>query len=106
MAYVYLIKSRNNYKIGYTSNLGFRFAQYITCNPNAQMIQYVRVQKKTKHQLESIIHNEIKDMGYKFLTVRNPFTKKTVVTEWIKSDTEISLSMFKATKNRKIVNID
>ena len=59
MAYVYLIKSGNNYKIGYTSNLGFRFAQYITCNPNAQMVQYVRVQKKTKHQLETIIHNEI-----------------------------------------------
>jgi hypothetical protein len=104
---VYLIKQEartgSYFKIGYTKNLA-RFNAYITNNANVKILETVDTYKKTKHQLETAIHNELKAQGFDF--VRN----YGIMTEWVFIDIAQEeafeckgLAQFKACKNRKII---
>lgn len=102
---IYLIKSAsydNNkvfYKIGFAKNLNNRLNSYITDNPTSIVIEQIVTYSKTKHQLETALHKELKALGYKF-TVHYGKT-----TEWIEVDKDkpISLKDFKACKHHKVI---
>lgn len=98
---IYLIKSNNFYKVGYTNNLQKRLKSYNTDNPNIEIISICKTYKKTKHTLECLVHKEIIANGYKFHNG----------TEWFrvprnqqKTFNTNGLKMFKCCKNRKVYN--
>lgn len=106
---IYLVKSevRNGtfFKVGYTTNLDNRMKGYTTHNPNIQLIETIVTYKKTKHNLETEVHEEIAEMGYKFHTVEI----NDILTEWFfvpiekeKEFEEKGLAQFKACKDRII----
>ena len=106
---IYLVKSEVRhgtfFKVGFTSNLDNRMRFYATHNPNIQLVETVVTYKKTKHNLETEIHNEIAKMGYTFHTVEI----NNILTEWFfvpiekeKEFEENGLAQFKACKNRVI----
>ena len=105
---IYLVKSpdRNGtwFKVGFTSNLMMRLTHYYTHNPNFELLETVDTYKKTKHKLETEIHNEISALGFNFKVAKNG-TK----TEWFfipkENEEEFErngLGQFKAVKGRKI----
>lgn len=98
---IYLIKSeqRNGtlYKVGFTTNLIKRMAQYKSHNPNTQLLETVATYGKTKRHLESVIHSEI---TYNFVNDSEWFF---VPIEYEKDFESKGLSQFKACKNRKII---
>lgn len=103
---IYLVKSasfnsnKTYYKIGFANNIISRLKNgYVTHNPSIQLVETITTYKKTKRQLETQLHNELKNMGYNFhIGLFN------IQTEWfeIDSDVKISLQDFKACKNRKV----
>ena len=104
---IYLVKTevRNGtfFKVGFTANLPQRLVPYITHNPNVELLETVKTYKKTKHNLETEIQEEIKSLGYDFKV------KNGTVTEWffIPKDKEkeferLGLGQFKACQNRQI----
>lgn len=48
---LYLIKSRDRFKIGYTSNLKKRLSTYITHNPDIELISYKQGTRKDEKEL-------------------------------------------------------
>ena len=100
---IYLIKSASHnqgkvfYKIGFTNNLEHRMKYYATSNPTVELIATINTYRKTKHQLETALHKELKSLGYKFKLVFN------ITTEWFECDSEIRLEQFKACYGRQIV---
>ena len=104
---IYLVKQEARtgtyYKIGYTKSIN-RFKQYITHNANIQILEMVDTYRKTRHNLESAIHNELKLQGYQFIS------NYGISTEWVyvpieqEEDFERQgLAQFKACKGRKII---
>lgn len=114
MRAVYLIKSelRNGslYKVGFTTDLVKRASQYHHYNPTAKMIEFIEVYEKTKHQIESAIHKEILEMGYRFVDMDT--NDRRTGLEWfyvsIEQEEEFErkgLAQFKTCKNRKIYKV-
>jgi hypothetical protein len=110
---IYLIKDEKCngafYKVGYATDLGKRLEGYYTANANIELLQTIDTYGKTKHQLETAVHREIKALGYKFRVTINPITKKRRVREWFfipKALTEDferkGLTQFKVCKGRMI----
>ena len=92
------------YKVGYTTNLVQRLIPYFTHNPQAELVETAKTHRKTRHALETAIHNEIKDMGYSFKVAKNG-----AITEWFfvpaeqeKEFEHKGLAQFKAMKGRTI----
>lgn len=110
MNIVYLITNGcGSYKIGFTRNLEKRMSHYYSHNPATKLINFVNVQNKTKFQLETELHNELKKMGYKFII--NIFDGSA--TEWItpnetfkKELDKNGLKCFNACKNRIVYKRD
>lgn len=109
---IYLVKTEvregTYFKVGYTRNLVQRLIPYFTHNPNVQLLETIRTYKKTKHNLESEIHEEILKMGYTFKVAKNG-----TITEWFfvpkekeKEFEKNGLSQFKACKSRVINKAD
>ena len=109
---IYLVKSeaRNGtfFKVGFTSNLDNRMKCYSTHNPNIKLVETVVTYKKTKHNLETEVHNEIAKMGYTFHIVEI----NDILTEWFfvpiekeKEFEEKGLAQFSACKNRVICKV-
>lgn len=105
---VYLIKEevRNGtyFKIGFTHNITERLRQYYTHNPECKLLETIDTYRKTKHQLETEIHAEVKAMGFEFKVAPNG-----TVTEWFfvpqyceKEFEHKGLKQFKACQGRKI----
>jgi hypothetical protein len=105
---IYLVKTevRNGtyFKVGYAHDIFNRLRAYVTHNPNVKLLETVKTYGKTKHQLETAIHNEITALGYTFKVADNGIT-----TEWffVPMDKEAEfekngLAQFKACKGRKI----
>lgn len=104
---IYLIKSGDYYKVGYTSNFMIRLRAYVTHNPNLKVLGMVKIYSKTKRQLENAVHNEIEKMGYKF------YSQYGITTEWFKPNEEFAeqlnkngLNAFKTCKNRQFIKWD
>ena len=104
---IYLIKQEARhgtyFKIGYTNNLN-RFNAYITHNANIQLLETVETYRKTKHRLETAIHNELKAKGYQFVN------NYGINTEWVFVPLEqeerfqrLGLRQFKVCKGRKVI---
>ena len=111
MRAVYLIKSEQRdgslYKVGYTADLVKRAGQYHHYIPFAKMLEFIEVYGKTKHKVETAIHREIVQMGYKFIGMDED--DKRTGLEWFFVDIEHEkefqakgLAQFKACKGRKI----
>ena len=94
------VKNGSYYKVGFASNLAKRLNYYGTHNPCVECIETVQTYKKTKHQLETEIHKEILEQGFKFENAKINGKK----TEWffVPEGTEITLKQFKCCKNRKV----
>ena len=110
---VYLMAQRTiggyNIKVGYTQNIFKRLIPYATHNPDAKLIETVETYKKTKHQLETEIKEELKAQGVQFKVAETTGT----VTEWFflpKKKAErflaAGLKQFKCCQNRKIYKAD
>ena len=106
---VYLIAQRTisgyNLKVGYTANIFKRLIPYATHNPDAELIETIETYKKTKHQLETEIKEELKKQGVQFKIAKTTGTK----TEWFflpkkqaERFLEKGLRQFKCCQNRKI----
>jgi hypothetical protein len=118
MAVIYLMASASfnqneiYFKVGYTSNLLNRLIPYITHNPTTRLLQTVTVYGKTKRQLETAIHNEIKQLGFEFKIDE----RSGISTEWFAVDINSQffnnirlngLQVFKNCENRKsVINYD
>lgn len=109
---IYLVKTEvregTYFKVGYTKNLVQRLIPYFTHNPAVQLLETIKTYKKTKHNLESEIHEEILKMGYSFKVAKNG-----TVTEWFfvpaayeKEFEAKGLAQFNACKGRKIYKAD
>ena len=105
---IYLVKTEvregTYFKVGYTANLVKRLVPYFTHNPAFELLEVVKTYKKTKHTLETEIHNEILAKGYQFKVAKNG-----TLTEWFfvpkekeKEFEQAGLAQFKACKNRVI----
>ena len=105
---IYLIKDekRNGtyFKVGYTSNLAKRMKQYHTHNADIVLLETIETKAKTKHQLETAIHEELTQMGYTFKLINDG-----TLTEWFFVDIDherefetAGLAQFKSCKGRKI----
>lgn len=70
MGYVYLLKDEKRdfcfFKVGFASDLAVRFRCYGTHNAGVVALDFIKTQRKTKHQVELMFHNEIAKMGYGF----------------------------------------
>ena len=108
---IYLIKQevrRGTYfKVGFTSNLEKRINNYYGHNAGCIMLECCITYNKTKRELETEIHNEVKAMGFKFA-----ITPDGKQREWffVPIDQEQKferkgLSQFKSCKNRKIYKV-
>lgn len=109
---IYLVKTEARegtyFKVGHTTNLVNRLIPYFTHNPAVELLETVKTYKKTKHNLETEIHNEIIAMGYTFKIAKNG-----TLTEWFfvpkEKEQEFEkngLSQFKACKNRIINKVE
>ena len=94
------------FKVGFAKNLKKRVDQYTTHNPEVECISFLQTMEKTGRKLEKTFHEEIKQMGYEFVTA--VIDGKT--TEWFKVSYDDKfynelcakgLSAFKSGKNRK-----
>lgn len=99
---IYLIKmaETNLYKIGFTSNWENRKKSYTTDNPLYECVECLKTQKKSKHWVERMCQQEVKEIGGVFQT------KDGTKTEWFKFEGEFSFSMLKCCKNRKIYELN
>ena len=95
---VYMVKSGNFYKIGYTANFEKRLENYMTHNPNIEVIDTVKTYAKTKRQLEKVLHAEIKAYGFECHKNREWFIIPEDRQEEFNNK---GLKMFKACQNRK-----
>lgn len=118
MAVIYLMASASfnqnemYFKVGYTNNLLNRLIPYISHNPTTKLLQTVTVYGKSKRQLETAIHNEIKQLGFEFQIDE----RSGIITEWFAVDINSQffnniklngLQVFKNCKNRKsVINYD
>lgn len=107
---VYLIRQeiRNGsyFKVGYATNMS-RFKAYATHNANVELLEIIPTYSKTKHNLETLIHNELIALGYEFAINQNNNRKEFFFVS-IENEQEFinkGLSQFKACKNRKIIKI-
>jgi hypothetical protein len=104
---VYLLKSNNYYKIGFTSkSIEKRMQMYSTHNPNCYLLQTINTYKKTKHKLESALRAELKKSGCTFCK-----NWKEHSTEWFIPTPELAaeldtkgLKVFKSCRNRLIAD--
>lgn len=114
MPIIYLIKSPlrggSLYKVGYTADLVKRANQYHHYNPTAEMLEFIEVYSKTKHKVETAIHREILDMGYKFVDMDTNDRRTGLEWFYVSIDHEAEferkgLAQFKTCKNRKIYKV-
>ena len=107
---VYFVKSEARtgtyYKIGFAKDISKRMNYYGTHNPNAKLLEFCITYEKTKHQLETAIHEEVKALGYEFVE------QFGVEREWffVPMDKEVEfeakgLKQFKACKNRQVYKV-
>jgi hypothetical protein len=97
--------NRIGVKIGYTQNIFNRLPIYYTHNPFIKILGTIQVYQKTKHKLETLIHNEIIEQGFEFVKICG------IRTEWFIVDTETEFyktlitngpcAIFKSCKGRK-----
>ena len=101
-------------KIGYATDLITRMKQYATHNGVSKFLEYAETYKKTKHNLEKVLHQELTDKGYTRLY------KKVLIwdvkTEWfhltyeqwqeLVNSSDTILGNFKACKGRKICKVE
>ena len=105
---VYLIKEeiRNGtyFKVGFTHNIAERLKQYYTHNPECKLLETIATYRKTKRQLETEIHAEVKAMGFEFKVAPNgTMTEWFFVPQYCEKEFERKgLKQFKACKGRKI----
>lgn len=99
---VYLIQDKKRdcslFKVGYTDKPIGRKAGYKSHNGQFILIDTVATYRKTKHHLETAIHNEIKAKGYEY-------TRKEWFIVPIDQEDEfaqLGLTQFKACKKRKV----
>lgn len=87
---IYLLRMRAKktfyYKIGSTTNIARRMKEYATHNPIAELVDIINYGDEVSYDKEREIHQNIALKGIKFEKVKNPITKKSVETEWFKSD--------------------
>ena len=107
---IYLMRDEKRnfclYKVGYTQDLDKRVNAYTTHNPLVECISFVFTQKRSKREVEKMFHEEIKSMGYTFITAEIDGK----MTEWFKVDytdplyealNNKGLNAFKCGKGRK-----
>lgn len=92
------------HKFGYMSNITARLRLYACDTPRAQIVEVVKVQKKTKHTLEQQIHDELINKGHAF--IRNRITGN--ITEWTSEESKEALKFadFKCCKGRTIITVE
>lgn len=107
---VYLVKSYGEntvyYKVGFTRDINRRIQEYKAYNPACKFVSIVNTYNKTKYQLETAIHLEIKECGYDFATYNS------IESEWFEVEkdgamdfvlTMDGLQVFKACKHRRVL---
>lgn len=108
--YIYLMKDEKKdfalFKVGFTSDMERRFTHYTTHNPLIECISYIRTYEKSKRFVETMIHQEIRSKGYKFITARidgktTEFFKVSYDDSFYKELNEKGLNAFKFARNRK-----
>lgn len=62
--FIYLVHSTGKqYKVGYTNNLERRQREYNTHNPNAHIMEYIKVSTEAEGRaIENIFHDEIQSL--------------------------------------------
>lgn len=106
---IYLMKDEKRnvclFKVGYTKNIDTRMIPYITHNPMAELVDAMVTYRKTKCELETAVHEELKSWG-----IDRVEGMDGTVTEWFAVDydsplynalTEQGLKAFKACGHRK-----
>lgn len=100
------VRNGSYFKVGFTTDLDRRMEQYYTAMPTIELLECIATYSKTKHSLETAIHNEIRQMGYEFVGMGEDKRKGR---EWFFVDIEHErefeakgLAQFKACKGRKI----
>ena len=79
---IYLMKDEKRdyclFKVGFASDLKVRLYAYTTHNPLVDCISTIQTMEKSKKTVEKKFHEEIKSMGYEFVTATIDRKK----TEW------------------------
>lgn len=107
---IYLMKDEKRdyclFKVGFASDLRIRLYAYTTHNPMVNCISTVKTMEKSKRAVEHQFHEEVRHMGYEFVTATIDGKK----TEWFAVGyndpfyAELctkGLNAFKCGKNRK-----
>ena len=99
---IYVVRTGEYIKFGYTKNWEQRKAAYITSNPMIEFVGFIATYKKTGRTLETAIHKELRDKGYQFNQ------KDGVKTEWVympNMDDNAVITLVSSIKNRKVMRL-